>query len=230
MNGTAPAWRVTITSSDGTSEASDYTSGEARQLLATAAQRGYAAEATWPGGITITRPVHGFSLVRRLHIVRLEPLTPAGKITPAVRRDLELINGRRSRTERGTGVILAGNFGAIPAGAARRLRARGLIEDDGQAVTVSLSARLAMCAQAHRATASAPGGYYRPAERGVNSAGLNKPGGRNGLLYDPGSTARCPCKWYEPCGSQVEARRKAAEHRQAETGRLLAELAGDGEQ
>jgi hypothetical protein len=220
-------FRMTVTSADGT--ISEGTCGEAaaRRMLSTAMRRGYRTEATLQGGAVMVRDIRG-GVVPRRHTVTLEPATPAGKITDTARRDLELI-ASRGASLLPNGRIKAGYIYGIPPAATAQLIARGLVTVAGDAVTISLAARLAMLAQDHRTETREPKGYVYPSDigRGHLSAGLNKPGGRAGKVYDGSSVASCSCRgWSYPAGDRDTARRKAHEHRQQATATMLATFPG----
>jgi hypothetical protein len=138
---------MTVTSTDGTVSKGTCTEAQAARSLATAARRGYGVEVLPNGGASIRRTVPG----RGDHWVSLVPVRYAGKLTPTMRHDLALIASRhRSDFVPGTGRIKAGYVNSIPPGASSLLMGRALVTLAGTAVTVSLSARLAMLAQDNR--------------------------------------------------------------------------------
>ena len=208
-------FRELITNADGATAEGRSTEEHAMTLLRIATRRGYRIEATRQGGMTITRDVHSGGFAPRKHTVTLEPAAPSGKITATVRRDLEAIAVRGSLLENGR--IKAGFIYGIPPAASARLIACGLVTVEGTAVSVSLAARLAMCAQDHRATASKPRGYYRDPDH-------FGPWRHGSCMYARGSVASCPCRWSRSGGDVDDARRYAREHRQQVTADMVREL------
>jgi hypothetical protein len=123
-----------------------YDEAEAASLLRRAAGHGYTVELTWGGGFNVLREIPG----RGCRTIRCEPTRKSGNLTPTVRHDLDLIALRPGASWETSGRIKAGHFSSIPAGASARLRERGLITTEGEAVTVSLQARLARLHQDRR--------------------------------------------------------------------------------
>jgi hypothetical protein len=138
---------MTVTSADGTVSEGMCTEAQAARSLATATRRGYGVEVLPNGGANIVRCIG----TAGRHVVKLEPVRKAGNLTATVRFDLRLIASRhRSDFVPETGRIKAGYVNSIPPGATAGLIARGLVTLTGAAVTVSLSARLAMLARDNR--------------------------------------------------------------------------------
>jgi hypothetical protein len=226
-------FRETVTSADGSTSEGSCSEAQASRLLRRVVRLGYRVEATRSGGAVIVRTIpHGGDTWKpaRQHTVMLEPVTVAGKITATVRGDLGIVGrwaagslAAQFRPE--TGRIDAG-LNSIPPGAAARLIERGLVTVDGTSVAVSLVARLAMLAQDHRTETREPRGYVRPAELGWEGhAGLNKPGGRSGKMYDRSSVASCSCRgWSYPAEDREDARRRAHGHRQEVTAAMIRDL------
>ena len=127
-------FRETVTSADGSTTEGTCSEEHATALLRTAVRRGYRAEATRQGGAVITREVPG-PFVPRKHVVTLEPLTPAGRVTETQRRDLAAID-HRAGVLRPDGRIKAGFACLIPPAAAARLIQGGLVTVTGTAVTM----------------------------------------------------------------------------------------------
>jgi hypothetical protein len=123
-----------------------YDEAEAASLLRRAAAHGYMIELTPGGGFNVLREVPG----RGCRTIRCEPARRAGNLTATVQRDLDLIALRPGASWETSGRIRAGHFSSIPPGASARLRERGLITTEGEAVTVSLQARLARLHQDRR--------------------------------------------------------------------------------
>ncbi|MEW2071805.1 hypothetical protein [Streptomyces sp. NPDC007346] len=210
----------TITHAGGTTEgvASE---AHAVTLLDRAVRRQYAVEATPAGGALITWTRHLFgpgatSVVLVDRSIRLDPMTPVGNLTDAVREDLALVDGdphARYELQQERRVITGGLW-RIPPFATAGLRARRLVVEDRGHVRLTLTARLGLLAHAHRTTTTAPRGWYHPSA--YESAGLNRPGRRAGLLRDSTSTAVCTCRELSAvAGDRDEARRLARDHRRA---------------
>lgn len=212
------AFYMTVTQADGTVSEGICTEAQAARSLATAARRGYRVEATRNGGAVIVRDIRG-SVVPRKHTVTLEPVAPTGKVTPAMRADLDAIAKRRAGAWLVRGRINAG-FYSIPPASAARLVQRGLVTVEGTAVAVSIAARLAMLAQDHHTETGEPRGYHR-------EVGVIGPWRKGGCVYDRSSVAHCACRWSYPAEDRDSARRKAHEHRQEATAALLATLEAD---
>lgn len=213
-------FRETVTSADGTTAEGACTEEHAMSLLRTATRRSYRVEATSKGGMIITRDVHGGGVFPRAHTVTLEPAADAGTVTPAMRRDLDVIASRRSASLVGRRIHAA--LYTVPAAATARLIARGLVAVEGTAVTVSLVGRLAMCAQDHRATAGKPRGYY-------HAEGHIGPWRKGGCMHDRSSVASCTCHaWSYPAEDVDDARRRARAHREAATAAMVRGLLAAG--
>lgn len=225
-------FRETVTSADGTTVEGTSSEAHASRLLATAVRRGYAVEATRNGGAVIVRtiPAAGDSWTPpRRHVVTLEPAKVPGKVTDTMRSDLMIIGlwptGRRlgARLNAETGRIDAG-LNSIPRGAAKRLVDRGLVTVTDGAVTVSLSARLAMLAQEHHTETSEPFGYYNS----LGTDGRPEPGlwtRKRFARHDSTSVASCSCRgWSYPAEDRDDARRRAHLHRQEETAAMVRAL------
>ncbi|MGW1353045.1 hypothetical protein ACWCQE_27820 [Streptomyces sp. NPDC002409] len=224
-------YRETVTHAHGTTEGTA-SEQHAVMLLVRAVRRGYAIEATAAGGALITWTRHLFgpgenTVIRADRSITLEPSTPVGTLSDAVRADLDLIDGDRHARydEEGGRRVIRGLLWRIPAFTTARLRARGLVVEEGERVRLSLTARLGLLAHAHRTRTAAPNGWYRPsAGASYGSAGLNRPGGRAGMLYDGGSAAVCSCGDLSAFGGdRGEARRLAREHRRAVAAAFVAE-------
>jgi hypothetical protein len=148
---TPVAFYMTVTSTDGTLTEGACSDADVARSLATAARRGYKVEVTSQGGTNIVREVPG----KGRHSVVYVPFRNAGNLTATVREDLRLIAIRDRVARHGrpgaefqpeTGRIKAGYINSIPPAASALLRFRGLVTVNGSAVTVSMSARLAMLA------------------------------------------------------------------------------------
>jgi hypothetical protein len=202
-------FRETVTNADGTTAEGTCTEAHALVLFQTAVRRGYRIEATRNGGVIITRDVHSGGTFPRKHTVTLESVAPTGTITPPMRRDLAVIAGRRGSS------LVRGRIHAalytVPAAAAARLIARGLVTVEGTAVSVSLAARLAMHAQDHQTRSMKPRGYYHDATH-------FGPWRKGSCMYDRSSAASCSCRTWSRAAEDVDdARRLAREHRQSAT-------------
>lgn len=193
-------------------------------LLRRAARRGHDIEATRAGGARITWTARRFGrrdgeVTEEARSIELAPHLPVGTaLTDATVRDLtDIHEARRPRyaEEDGRRVISLNHFCRIPPVATARLRARGMVTEDSDGrVRLTLTARLGLLARAHRTRTTEPRGWQYPADIGMASAGLCKPGRRSGLLYDRGSAAVCTCGQLAAYGDgRDEARRRAAEHR-----------------
>lgn len=199
--------------------------------LVRAVRRGYAVEATPTGGALITWSrsefTAGGNVVRAERSITLEPFTPTGVLSPAMREDLALIAGDRHAryAEENGRRVITGLVWRIPAFTTARLRARGLVVEEDGLLRLSLTARLALLAQTHRTRTTEPEGWYRPsAGDPYGAAGLNRPGGRGGLLRDGTSAALCSCGTLSAFGGdRVDARRLTAEHRREVTSRFVTE-------
>lgn len=134
---------MTVTSTDGTVTEGACSDADVRRSLATAARRGYKVEVIPQGGVNIVREVPG----KGCHAVVYAPFRNAGHLTATVRNDLRLIAIRPSAVFLPeTGCIKAGYINQIPPAASGLLIWRGLVAVNGTAVTVSMSARLALLA------------------------------------------------------------------------------------
>ncbi|MCM1964868.1 hypothetical protein [Streptomyces sp. G1] len=205
-----------------------YTEAHARTALIRAVRRGYDVEATAAGGAFITwarldlDPREDGRVLRHFRGLTITPDKPVGKLTPTQSEDLDMIEqaGERARIEQegGRDVIRCG-FLRVPPGLTARYRDRGYVtvEEDGRA-RLTLAALLARHAQGHVTRTTAPAGWGRPADSGLITAGLNKPGRRAGLTYSGSSWAVCSCAELTACADTREgARFKAREHRCAMT-------------
>ncbi|MDN3056877.1 hypothetical protein PH213_20445 [Streptomyces sp. SRF1] len=226
-------FRETITHAGGITEGSA-SEAHARYLLRRAVNRGYDVEATEAGGAVITWTVRrlgpgGGNVIEEPRSIALAPLAPAGALTGRTVEDLEAIhasNRARYAEHDGRRVIVAGFF-RVPPMATARLRARSLVtEDPDRRVRLTLAARLALLARAHRTRTTEPRGWQRPADIGLDSAGLNRPGRRNGLVYDRISAVLCSCGQLAAHGDgRDDARRLATQHRrEAAAAFIVAEL------
>ena len=146
-------FHVTITGAWGDPWYASYDEAQAADMLRRAAGHGYTVELTSGGGFNVLREIPG----RGCRTIRCEPARKSGNLTPTVRRDLDLIAHRAGASWETSGRIRAGHFSSIPPGASARLRERGLITTEGEAVTVSLQARLARLHQDRRG--SSPWSY-----------------------------------------------------------------------
>jgi hypothetical protein len=215
----------------------------ARRMLRDAPGQGIRAEATKTGGVVFTWEAPSRTPASGLQVSTLEPQAPIGRLTPTVREDLEALDlypaERVDEAEAGfranVGRISAGVY-SVPRGTSARLVERGLLVPAGESYSttsnghlpetrtpfrLSLAARLALHAHAHLTTTGAPRGYYRPGGE-VASAGLNKPGGRAGMLHDSTSWAKCSCgSWSQFADTREEARRLARAHREEATAQAV---------
>lgn len=210
-------FRQTVVHADGTSEG-DINENQAVHLLRRAARRRYRIEATTNGGAVITWTARFFDGRTEPRSITFIPQLPVGgALTDTTVRDLALIDDStqahyKLEDER---LIISCGLWRIPPAATARLRARGLVTEEGRRVRLTLAARLALLACDHRTRTTEPAGCSRPSVLGLVSAGLNKPGRRAGLLHSSASTALCGCGYTAHCGDRTEARRKAADHRAA---------------
>ena len=222
-------FRSTVTSSDGTTSEGTSSEADAWRTLRTAVRRGYSVEATRQGGAIIVREIpHAGDTWQpaRKHTVTLEPVTHAGTVTATMRGDLDAI-ARWGRSRLTGDRIRAGFIYGIPPAATARLMQRGLVTVDGETVSVSLVARLAMLAQDHHTETREPRGYVHPSDIGADyaGAGLNKPGRRAGKILDRSSVASCSCRrWSYPAEDRDNARRRAHEHKQEVTAAMVRAL------
>ncbi|MEU5834507.1 hypothetical protein ABZ820_12655 [Streptomyces diacarni] len=216
-------FRETIHHAGGVTEGTA-SEAHALYLLRRAARRGYDIEVTKAGGALITWTARLFGrrdgeVIEEARSIELAPHLPVGAaLTDATVRDLTDIHEARRpcyADENGRRVISLNGFCRIPPAATARLRARGLVAEDGDGrVRLTLTARLGLLARAHRTRTTEPRGWHYPADIGMASAGLCKPGRRSGLLYDRGSAAVCSCGQIAAYGDgRDEARRRAADHR-----------------
>ncbi|GHA94411.1 hypothetical protein [Streptomyces chryseus] len=224
-------YRETVQHSTGVTEGTA-SERHATMLLTSAVRRGYAVEFTPAGGALITWTRHLFgpgegSVVRAERSISLEPLMPVGALSPTTRIDLDLVAGDRQAqyAEKGGRRVITGLVWEIPAFTTARLRARGLVVEDGERLRLSLTARLGALAQQHRTRTTEPRGWYRPsAGDPYGAAGLNRPGGRAGMLRDGGSAATCSCGALSGWGGdRDEARRLTRDHRRAVAAAFIAE-------
>ncbi len=125
----------TITHADGERATGTATEADALRLLRTAVRRGFRVEVTRSGGAIIERDMYdGRSTLPRTHTVKLEPVTPVGKLTATVReclsdiarREAFRIDAAEPEFRHQVGRISAGLRGVGPA-AATRLVDRGLV-------------------------------------------------------------------------------------------------------
>ncbi|MEV6565897.1 hypothetical protein [Streptomyces kronopolitis] len=211
-------FRETITHAGGTTtgEASEK---HAEMLLLRATRREYRIEATRQGGALISWTARRFGtgeqIIKIERAILLVPHRAAGAaLTDTTLQDLDLIDSYRHSEYRPVESVILCGLWRIPPAATARLLARGLVgvDKNGRA-WVTLATRLALVARDHRTTTTEPDGWHRPADSGVASAGLNKPGRRAGLLYSSASTALCECGFHAFAGDRTEARRLAADHR-----------------
>lgn len=143
-------YRMTVTSTDGTSTEGACSDADVRRAVAAAARRGYQVEVKPDGGVNITREIPGSGY----RDVTYKPARNAGSVTATMLADLRLIGTRPAAAlQPETGRINAGYFGSIPPAASAALRSRGLVTVDGTTVTLSVAARAAMLAQDHHARA-----------------------------------------------------------------------------
>ncbi|WP_327415429.1 hypothetical protein [Streptomyces sp. NBC_01233] len=224
-------YRETIHHATGVTEGTA-SEGHATMLLTTALRREYAVEFTPAGGalITWTRRLFGTgegSVVRAERSISLEPEMPVGNLSATTRLDLDLIAGDRHAryAEKDGRRVVTGLTWQIPAFTTARLRARGLVVEDGDRLRLSLTARLGLLAQLHRTRTTEPKGWYRPsAGDPYGAAGLNRPGGRAGMLRDGTSAATCACGALSAWGGdRDEARRLTLAHRREVAAAFIAE-------
>ncbi|MEV8396686.1 hypothetical protein [Streptomyces niveus] len=229
--GPAPMFSQNNTGADGTSVDGRASERAAASLLTRVqARRGARVEPTRDGGAFIAWTVLRFGerdgdVVETECTITLKPLVPLGRLTQTIRADLDIIDAApgRTRLDASAHRITTG-FHSIPPAATARLVERGwVVVEAGGSVRLSLAARLALHADAHRTTTSEPIGYYRPDQ--AVSAGANRGGRRNGLLHNGTSRASCACgELSKYDDSRYGARIRARKHRE-ETARL-AILAG----
>lgn len=207
-----------------------YDEAAALALLRRAARRGFGIQARRSGGFTIEWKAHRLSAPPAPRLITAEPTTPA-RLTATMRADLEHIASGRARRQAG-GAIRIG-LSQIPPAAAARMHARGLLTApayDSARVVLTLSARLALLAEAHRTWTKAPRGWYWPADdvrpgEWAFSAGSFRPGGKSGKQYDRTSAAGCSCKEFaEFAEDRADAARRARQHREAVAAAMLAAL------
>ncbi|MGW8602983.1 hypothetical protein ACWGLB_29040 [Streptomyces sp. NPDC055893] len=204
----------------------------ATMLLTTAVRRGYAVEFTPAGGALITWTRHLFgrtegSVIRAERSIGLEPEMPVGNPSATTRIDLDLIAGDRHAhyAEKGGRRVVAGLTWEIPAFATARLRARSLVVEEEDRLRLSLTARLGLLAQLHRTRTTSPEGWRRPsAADPYGSTGLNRPGGRAGMLHNSSSAATCACGGLSGWGGdRDEARRLTLAHRRTVAAAFITE-------
>ncbi|MGA5497746.1 hypothetical protein ACPCSP_25620 [Streptomyces cinereoruber] len=210
-------FRETVTHAGGDTEGTA-SEAHALMLLRRAARRGYAIEATAPGGALITWTCHQLGGVEHRSI-SLVPQMPVGTLTDAVTRDLGLIADLRPVeyvfNDHGRRIILAG-LTEISAMMTATLRARQLVTEHRGTVRLTLTARLGLLAAAHRTTTTEPDSWSRPADAGMAAltAGLNRPGRRAGMINRTASAATCSCGRLRAFGGdRADARRLARAHR-----------------
>ncbi|MCX5079021.1 hypothetical protein OG321_42255 [Streptomyces sp. NBC_00424] len=209
------------------------TESHAITLLRRTVRRGYDVEAATDGSVAVNwtyRRFHPRDENRTLTEPRSLTLTPQILIrglTEATRRDLELIQeaGRRARFESQSGrQVVTTGFHRIPPAASARLHERGFITDDHGRARLTLPALIAMHAQDHRTHTTTPQGWARPSDAGHAGAGLNRPGRRNGLLYNGTSAALCRCGALNVhADTRDEARRRARDHQRTATAQFIRE-------
>ncbi|WP_331761029.1 hypothetical protein OG225_43150 (plasmid) [Nocardia sp. NBC_01377] len=208
-----------------------YDEPAALSLLRRAARRGFSIQAHRSGGFRIQWQAHRVGAPSTPRTITAEPMTPA-RLTATMRADLEDI-AARARVRRAPDGTIRFGLSRIPRAATARLHARGLLTapaDDPARVVVTLSARLALLAEAHRTWTKAPRGWYRPADdirpgEWAFSAGSFRPGGKSGKAHDRTSSAGCSCKQFaEFAHDRADAARRARQHREAVAAAMLAEL------
>ncbi|WP_431983933.1 hypothetical protein [Streptomyces qinglanensis] len=213
----------TIHHADGVTEGTA-DEAHARYLLRRAVRLRYDVEATKAGGALVIWTARRIgcqdgTVLEEARSLELTPHLPAGAALTGATVDLlaDIHEARRPRytEEDGRRIISLNNFCRIPPAATARLRAHGLVTEDSDGrVRLTLPARLGLLARAHRTRTTKPRGWQYPADLGMASAGLCKPGRRSGLLYDRSSAAVCTCGQLAAYGDgRDEARRRAAEHR-----------------
>lgn len=214
-------FRETIAHSGGT------TTGEASEshamlILRRALNRGYTIDASTDGGATVSWTARRFgvgtAIIEAPRSIELVPHKPVGDaLTDATCYDLLLIDSVRNPAQyHPDRRVIEGGIWRITPAASARLRDRGLVHTgDDNHVRLTLVTRLALIARDHRTRTTEPKGYYRPGPD-APSAGLNRPGGRAGMLHSSASVAICECEWSRHCGDRDEARRAATAHRREE--------------
>ncbi|MFC9341459.1 hypothetical protein ACFT0G_31095 [Streptomyces sp. NPDC057020] len=165
--------------------------------------------------------------MRAQRSISLEPEMPVGNLSSTTRLDLDLIAGDQNAryAEKDGRRMVAGLTWEIPAFATARLRARGLVVEDSDRLRLSLTARLGRLAQLHRTRTTSPEGWCRPsAADPYGSAGLNRPGGRAGMLHNGSSAATCAYGELSGWGGdRDEARRLTRDHRRVVAAALVTE-------
>ncbi|WP_033247135.1 hypothetical protein [Nocardia carnea] len=221
-------FQVTRTAEDTT--IATYDEAAALILLRRAARRGFGIQAQRSGGFRIEWQAHRLDTPPASRLITAEPTTPA-RLTAIMRADLEHIAECRARRRAAGGIRIG--LSQIPPAAAARLHARGLLTtpaDDPARVVLTLSARLALLAEAHRTSTKVPRGWYRPADdlrpgEWAFSAGSYRPGGKSGMAHDRTSAAGCSCKEFaEFAEDRTDAARRARQHRETVAAALVATL------
>src|ERR1035441_1915124 len=153
---------MTVNHTDGPAAQGACSDADVTPSLATAARRGYQVEVTPQGGANIARQIPG----KGRHSVVYAPFRNAGSLTATVREDLRLIAIRpAAELQPETGRINAGYVNSIPPAASSLLIFRCLVAVNGTAVTLSMSARLALLATDHRT----PPRSYEPTAGAINA-------------------------------------------------------------
>lgn len=238
----------TITSADNETTTGTATEAHALSLLRRpAVRRGCRMEATRTGGVIITRQVWTGDVLPKQRTIALEPVKPVARLTTTTREDLDavlaasgayLVEQAEREFRARVGRIGAGITGIAPAAAARLVdrgllvlgepyadTSNGYLPERRRPVKVSLAARLAMLAQAHRTETTQPAGWVKPSDMGYEFIGRDRHGGRT---YVSTSAARCSCHgWSQLCEDRDDARRKARGHREQVTAELVESLRGN---
>ncbi|MBL1080262.1 hypothetical protein JK358_38290 [Nocardia sp. 2] len=210
-------FRIIRSGSDGLREEGNATEAEATAMLTRGLRlRTATVEAHRRGAIILTWTVYRLSAMPIQRTVTAEPFGRA--LTPTMYAALRRIGqAPRPRLVDDGRILALGEDIARSTGA--HLFTRQFLARSGRdEVRLALPARLALLADDHRTRTTAPHGWYWPADRGMSSAGLNKPAGRCGRLYDGTSWAGCSCgQLGDYADSRTAAAAKARAHRQQVT-------------
>ncbi|WP_128378529.1 hypothetical protein [Streptomyces cavernae] len=232
-----------VTHADGSTGHGTATEAYALSLLRKAVRRDCRMEATRTGGIVITRDLWRGRVVPDHHIVALEPAKPVNRLTPAVRRDLEavlaapdayVVNQAEQPFRARVGRLWARFVSLAPGTVARLVEggllvlgepyaatSNGFLSEQRRPVRVSLAARLAMGAQAHRTRTTEPNGYVHAADIGL-PPGSGRNVGQKVLVYDASSAVGCSCRsWSKMAEHRDVARLYVREHREQMTRELV---------
>ncbi|MFD4356825.1 hypothetical protein ACFWPX_30035 [Nocardia sp. NPDC058518] len=199
---------------DGQPRACTYTERDTIRLLRTGHRRGVEIDPRAAGGAVLRWTPPSLMFHRTPREIRIEAQIPV-RMSTALQANLDRIHdGARA------------DLLDLSDSAKARLYAAGLIIiDSTQTIRVTLAARLALTACAHRTHTRAPRGYHHPADHryAIDSVGLNKPGGRAGKIHDRTSHASCTCGALDYFADDRSTAARAARRHRAQAAAALVE-------